>query len=84
LGRLPKHPEAHKPRPPRGADPTEDDANDAVENREEVDPVPDTPLPKGKWDPECAKARAILNGNVAACYIKIVNDSGIVILLIID
>ncbi len=31
----------------------------------------------GGWsflDVECAKARSILNGNIAACYLKLVKD----------
>jgi hypothetical protein len=33
----------------------------------------DAPIPKGKWDDDCAKARAVLNANIAACYVKLVS-----------
>lgn len=81
LGRLPKLPEALSLSKDNGAEPTADEAdNDASDQDVGMQSTPiDTQAEdkhegvNSETDAECAKARAIINANIGACFMKLVS-----------
>ncbi|EIW64421.1 TPR-like protein [Trametes versicolor FP-101664 SS1] len=79
LGRLPKLPEALSLSKDNGAEPTADEAdNDASDQDVGMQSTPiDTQAEdkhegvSSETDAECAKARAIINANIGACFMKL-------------
>lgn len=67
LGHLPRR----KREPPREPiEPMEPSDSDAADPPSEARPA--TPKPENEESPEIVKARAVLNANVAACYVQLV------------
>jgi hypothetical protein len=55
---------------PRGKREHEPPQTQHEENEEQGEPL--APIPGSELDTRCAKARAVLNANIAACFIKLV------------
>ncbi|OJT03057.1 hypothetical protein TRAPUB_6400 [Trametes pubescens] len=80
LGRLPKLPEALPLSKDKGAEPTADEADDDASDQDvdsQATPI-ETPAEdehegvSSEIDAECAKARAIINANIGACFMKLI------------
>jgi tetratricopeptide (TPR) repeat protein len=84
LGRLPKRKEAPKSQatPSRPDSDSENETErDEATRKEDTDDTSDVEAeaePKDPWEDECAKARAVLNSNIAACYVKLGDHSEVV------
>lgn len=75
LGRLPKRVEQPKPyeAAPDPPDFADDGAGNSLgEEKEEKPQVVPEHVPLSGLELECAKARAVLNANIGACHVKLV------------
>lgn len=84
LGRLPKLPEALLLSKDNGAEPTTAAGDDASDQDVDTQSTPiDTQAEdehegaSSETDAECAKARAIINANIGACFMKLVSLNAI-------
>ena len=75
LGHLPSRPRSNDLGNDESDGPHRDDVPDGEST--ELEPEPEVPppqqLPPSELEVECAKARAVLNANIAACHMKLVS-----------
>jgi phosphate uptake regulator len=80
LGELPKRrPEKIKPSPSRefNDDLDENDSNQSSPNKTDEQSVDDESQALSEEEKLCAKARAILNANIGACYVQLVRTTAL-------